>query len=337
MSSCCLLTIAPVSLAGSSGDPGRRPRDALRHPGDEIVVAVPVHQQPRGRAAGLALPGEVHPRIAPSTARSRSASGKTTIGFFPPSSSVTVFTLAAGGAGLDAPPGGGAADEGDPGDARMPDQRVPDLGAEAGQDLHHARREQPLQVLGHRQRRQRGELGRLEYHAVAGQQRRGDLGAGEHQRVVERDDPGGHAERLAARCSAAGRGFPAWSGRGTSSARPARYLIWLVASPMSLRISCSGLPLSSESSRASSSPRSLDRVGEGEQRGRPQLGLGRPPAGAPPASRPPPRRRRRAASQRGMGPMTLLVAGLMTSRVAPETAPTRSPSTRAGLSVASTG
>ena len=35
------------------------------------------------------------PRIAPSTARSRSASGKTTIGFFPPSSSVTVFTLAA--------------------------------------------------------------------------------------------------------------------------------------------------------------------------------------------------------------------------------------------------
>ena len=35
------------------------------------------------------------PRIAPSTARSRSASGKTTIGFLPPSSSVTVLTLAA--------------------------------------------------------------------------------------------------------------------------------------------------------------------------------------------------------------------------------------------------
>ena len=35
------------------------------------------------------------PRIAPSTARSRSASGKTTIGFFPPSSRVTVFTPAA--------------------------------------------------------------------------------------------------------------------------------------------------------------------------------------------------------------------------------------------------
>src|ERR1700727_490714 len=41
----------------------------------------------------------------------------------------------------------------------------------------------------------------------------------------------------------------------TSSAKPAMYLIWLVARPMSLRISCSGLPLSSESSRDSSSPR----------------------------------------------------------------------------------
>src|SRR6202034_1361844 len=38
-----------------------------------------------------------------------------------------------------------------------------------------------------------------------------------------------------------------------------------------------------------------------------------------------------------MRPMTLLVEGLMTSRVAPATAPTRSPATRAGVRVASAG
>src|ERR1700728_2574564 len=122
----------------------------------------------------------------------------------------------------------------------------------------------------------------------------------------------------------------------TSSARPAMYLIWLVASPMSLRISCNGLPLSSESSRDSSSPRaSIASAKASSAAARCWGSVDRQPGAARFAAAAATSTSR--SSQRGMRPMTLLVEGLMTSRVAPETAPTRSPSTRAGLSVASTG
>ena len=79
-----------------------------------------------------------------------------------------------------------------------------------------------------------------------------------------------------------------------------------------------------------------NRIGEGQQRCRAHLGLGLPPDG----------RRPRGRGDGGLDvigiaardlPMTSLVAGLITSRVAPETAPTRSPSTRTRLGMRSTG
>jgi hypothetical protein len=107
-----------------------------RHPGgqvgDEPRVDAAVHEQARGGPARLALPAEVHAAQRAVDGGGRSASGNTSSGFFPPSSSVTV-------------------------------------------------------LIG------------LERHGVAGQQRRGDAGGGEHERMVERDEPAHDAERIAQR------------------------------------------------------------------------------------------------------------------------------------------
>lgn len=46
---------------------------------------------------------------------------------------------------------------------------------------------------------ERGELRRLQDDGVSPDERCGDLGRGEHERVIERDDAPHHAERLAQR------------------------------------------------------------------------------------------------------------------------------------------
>ena len=54
------LTIAPIWVVSSLGQADAQAVDPLGERLDERLVDVLVHEQPRGRAAGLALQGEVH-------------------------------------------------------------------------------------------------------------------------------------------------------------------------------------------------------------------------------------------------------------------------------------
>ena len=105
--------------------------------------------------------------------------------------------LRAGGGDLRA--GRGRADERDVVDARVLDERRAGL-AVAGGDLDHPARDAgALGELGEPQRRDRGQLRRLEDHGVAGRERRRGAARGDLQRVVPRDDLAADAPRLAER------------------------------------------------------------------------------------------------------------------------------------------
>ncbi len=79
----------------------------------------------------------------PRPRRSRSASSQTTSGFLPPSSRQTFASRSPATRG-DHPADRGRAGEADDGDARMLDERLPGLGAEALDDVEHARRQARL-------------------------------------------------------------------------------------------------------------------------------------------------------------------------------------------------
>jgi hypothetical protein len=159
-------------------------------------------------------------------------------------------------------------------------QRVSHLGAQLGQDLHHAGREQPLQVIGHRQRRQRRELGRLEDHGVAGHQRRGQLGRGEHQRVVERDDPGHDAERLVHGVVQPSRGFR--HGPAAHLERQADQVPDLAGGQADVVAHLMQRAAVVQRVEPGQFLATLgNRIGEGQQRGRAHLGLGHPLRGQP--------------------------------------------------------
>ena len=81
---------------------------------------------------------------------------------------------------------------------RMGHQRGAAVLAVAGDHVEDAGREDVGGQLGQPQRGERRQLGRLQHDGVAGGQRRADLPAGHHHRVVPRRDEAGHAERLAA-------------------------------------------------------------------------------------------------------------------------------------------
>ncbi len=156
-----------------------------------------VEEQPAGRAAGLALPGEVH-------------AGDGTVGRL-----VEVDVgehdhrvLAAqfkrdhldrdfGGGALDRHAGLDRADEGEPLDLRMAYQRIAGLGTEPGDDIDHARRQHAGAFLAEDGGGQWALLGGFDDDGVAGHQRRRHLGDGEHHRMVERDDAPDHAIGLA--------------------------------------------------------------------------------------------------------------------------------------------
>jgi ParB family chromosome partitioning protein len=100
-----------------------------------------------------------------------------------------------GGACMMCAPTGGAG-EGDLGDALAGGQRFAGFAAEALDDVQHARWQQVGDQLGEHHDRQRRLFGRLEHHAVAGGQGRGELPGGHQQREVPRDDLPDHAQRL---------------------------------------------------------------------------------------------------------------------------------------------
>ena len=162
-------------------------------------VDVGVHDQPRGRAARLALEAEVH-------AAHDALERRVEIGVREDHDRVLAAALErhrlhghARGPRLDRTARLGQADERDPRHVGMRDERVAGLGAVARDDVDHAGREDPRQLLGQDEGRQRRLLGRLEDDGIAGDQRGADLHRGEQDRVVERHDPGDDAEGLAQR------------------------------------------------------------------------------------------------------------------------------------------
>ena len=134
---------------------------------------------------------------AKSRATSRSASAKTMLGFLPPSSSATFFTVAGGGrhqppAGLQA---AGEGDQVDPGVGRRAARRR--VGAGAEDEVADAGRqagllEQPHQV----DRGVRRQLAGLEDEGVAGREAGRDLPGDLEERVVPRRDQRADADRL---------------------------------------------------------------------------------------------------------------------------------------------
>ena len=71
--------------------------------------------------------------------------------------------------------------------------------AVAGEDVEHRGRQMLLADPGEHENAERGVLGRLQHHGVAGAKGRGDLERGEQHRRVPRDDRAHHPDRLAPR------------------------------------------------------------------------------------------------------------------------------------------
>ena len=125
----------------------------------------------------------------PSVARSRSASARTTTPFLPPSSSERRLSRAPALAAIDLPVADDPVNE-MTADVRGIDDRVTDLAAGAGHEVHDPGREPRL---GHELHEQRGAMrrvaGRLEDHGVAGHEGRHHLPARDrHREVPGRDD-----------------------------------------------------------------------------------------------------------------------------------------------------
>ena len=131
----------------------------------------------------------------PSTAWSSGASSKTMFAALPPSSRVSALSVPATPF-ADLLADLGRAGERDLVDARVGDERHPDL-ARARDDVDDARRQVGLAAdVGEEQGAERRRRRRLEDDRVAGGEGRGDLPGEHQQREVPRDDLGGDAERL---------------------------------------------------------------------------------------------------------------------------------------------
>ena len=142
-----------------------------------------------------------------STACARSASSSTTSGFLPPISSCTFFRLARALLG-NALAHASRAGEADGVDAGVVDQRVTDDAAAAHDQVEHARRHAAAaDDLGQRPGAAGHQVGRLEHHAVAVGQRRGDLPGRNGDGEVPGRDQADHAHRFAGDFDADARAY----------------------------------------------------------------------------------------------------------------------------------
>ena len=133
---------------------------------------------------------------AKSTAVSKSASAKTTLGFFPPSSSATRLTVAAAAA-ITRVPDGDTAGERDHVDVRVLRQRRTGGGPGAENQIGDAGGQARFLQRPHQKSRGRGrQLTRLEHEGVARQQGRRHLPDRLQQRVIPRGDQSADADRL---------------------------------------------------------------------------------------------------------------------------------------------
>ena len=133
---------------------------------------------------------------AKSTAVSKSASAKTTLGFLPPSSSATRLTVDAAAA-ITRVPDGDAAGERDHVHVRVLRQRCAGRGSGAENQIGDAGGQARFLQRPHQENRGRGrQLTRLEHQGVARQQGRAHLPNRLQQRVIPRRDQSADADRL---------------------------------------------------------------------------------------------------------------------------------------------
>ena len=128
---------------------------------------------------------------------SMSASSKTITGALPPSSRWSRLTRSAATLAMCLPVSVSPVTE-IIADLGVADEVVADRRARAGDDVEDAGREDVGGDLAEDQGRQRRPRRRLEDDRVAGRERRADLPAGHHDRVVPRRDRGDHPDRLTA-------------------------------------------------------------------------------------------------------------------------------------------
>ena len=158
-----------------------------------------MHEQPRGRATRLALPGEVHPFHG-------TVDGAIEIGVREHDDRVLAAEFERDDldhvgcrARLDRP-----ADRRGPGKSQAPDAGMGDKGvsnftSQPGDDIHYARRKDVPGQFSESQRGYRRVLGWLDHDGITGDKRRRELGGEKHQRVVERNDASDDAEGMAKR------------------------------------------------------------------------------------------------------------------------------------------
>ena len=135
------------------------------------------------------------PATAARAARTGSTSGKTTIGFLPPSSRLT-FLISSAAPRSTARPVGTEPVKAIRGTSGCATSAAPAVAPRPVTTLSTPGRQQVGGDPGQLERGQRGLLTRLDDDRVAGGQRRGRLAGGELERVVERDDPADDAVGL---------------------------------------------------------------------------------------------------------------------------------------------
>ncbi len=211
------------------------------------------------------------------------------------------------------------------GDARVAAERLADA-VVALDDVEQPGRYARLGVdLGQLDRRERGELGRLEHHRVAAGEGRRRLPAGDLQRVVPGADAGAHAERLAPRVAPRAAEVDVLAVERCRQRRRSTRCSRRPTATSTAIASAIGLPVSATSSAASSSLRSAQQAHGLHQD--PARGLRRAARATP---RTPARAERTAASTSASdacctSPSTSPVAGLMVGNVSPDVPSTARP------------
>ena len=258
-SNCSSETSGPISVSGSRPEPSLIDLAISATPSTTSSNRLCCDEQPRAGAAALAVVEEDRVGRARDRA-STSASAKTMFGLLPPSSSVTFFRLPAGRL-HDQLADLGRAGERDLVHVRVRGQRGAGGLAEAGDDVDHAVGDAGLgDQLGQPQRGQRRLLGGLEHHGAAGRQRRAELPRRHQQREVPRDDLARPRRPARAACRSGSSRRACRAPRcGSCCPRswwPSRPCSGTGRRPAARRrpaATANGLPLSSDSSWASSS------------------------------------------------------------------------------------
>ena len=176
--------------------------DALHH----VVEDRLVDQDARAGDTGLAgIAGEHRRRGDPERGGFEIGVGEHDVGRLAPELEVQRLERR-GGALRDDARGGGGTGEADAPDTRIAHQRVAGLLAETGHDVHDARGKAGfVEQLAESQQRARRLLRGLQHDGVARGERGAELGDGDRERRVPRDDETDDSDRLADREVEAGR------------------------------------------------------------------------------------------------------------------------------------